>query len=86
MKAHQEADGAFFQVCRRLFSARVTGGELGLQNEAAELPVVHITARVQALGASVALVNHRASASYLIPHDLSCTLITCMFLTSCPPL
>lgn len=41
-----------------------------MQNEAAQLLLVDITLRIQALRSSVALVNRRAPPSESVPHGL----------------
>jgi hypothetical protein len=71
---YQEADGALVEVGARVVGARVAGRELGLEDEAAELPEVDVRVRVQPLRARVALVHRRPpppSAPDLVPHPLA---------------
>jgi hypothetical protein len=71
---YQEADGALVEVGARVVGARVAGRELGLEDEAAELPEVDVRVRVQPLRARVALVHRRPPpppAPDLVPHPLA---------------
>ena len=70
---YQEADGALVEVGARVVGARVAGRELGLEDEAAELPEVDVRVRVQPLRLRVALVHRRPPPPPppdLVPHPL----------------
>jgi len=56
---YQEADGALVEVGARVVGARVAGRELGLVDEAAQLPQVDVRVRVQALRPRVPLLHRR---------------------------
>lgn len=55
----QEADGALVEVGARVVGARVAGRELGLEDEAAQLPEVDVRVRVQPLRPRVPLLHRR---------------------------
>jgi len=55
----QEADGALVEVGARVVGARVARRELGLVDEAAQLPQVDVRVRVQALRPRVPLLHRR---------------------------
>jgi len=55
----QEADGALVEVGARVVGARVAGRELGLEDEAAQLPQVDVRVWIQPLRPRVALLHRR---------------------------
>lgn len=68
--AYQEADRALFKISVQLILARETRSQFRIQNEAAQLLLVDITLRIQALRSSVALIDIRAPSSDFVPHGL----------------